>query len=221
MEIELGKEIEIKAKIDNVNKVSSWLSDNATFDRAVFQEDILYDFIPQSFILDQTNLKADEFVRIRCTDQEDILTHKIIRRDSTGNFLYCDEAETIINQDNYKNICNILSPFGMGNLVNDDCKDGVTLGAMMEKNNFKELIRITKKRKEYHLKEFNIAVDEVSNLGCFIEIESLQRVSDEKLIKIIKNKEIKLLRDIQISTNDVVKKGYLDLIMERKNGRTI
>ncbi len=217
----MGKEIEIKAKIDNINKVSSWLSNNATFDRAVFQEDILYDFIPKSFIIDRKNLRADEFMRIRCTDQEDILTHKVIRRDSAGNFLCCDEVETIISQDNYENICNILSLFGIKNLDNNDCKDGVTLGTMMERNNFKELIRITKKRKEYHLKEFNIAVDEVSNLGCFIEIESLQSTSDEKLIKIIKNKEIKLLRDIQISANNVIKKGYLDLIMEYKNGKTI
>lgn len=217
----MGKEIEIKAKIDNINKVSLWLSNNAIFDRAVFQEDVLYDFIPRSFVLDQTNLKADEFVRIRHTNQDDILTHKIIRRDSIGNFLYCDEAETVINQDNYENICNILSPFGIDNLDHNDCKNGVSLGAIMKRNNFKELIKITKKRKEYHLKEFNIAIDEVSNLGAFIEIESLQSVSDEKLIKIIKNEEIKLLRDIQISAKNIVDKGYVDLIMEHKNGRTI
>lgn len=71
------------------------------------------------------------------------------------------------------------------------------------------------------MKEFNIAVDEVLGLGCFIEIESLKNVSDEKLVKIIKNKEIKLLKDIQISADNVVKKGYLDLIMEHKNGRII
>lgn len=71
------------------------------------------------------------------------------------------------------------------------------------------------------MKEFNIAVDEVLGLGCFIEIESLKNVSDEKLVKIIKNKEIKLLKDIQISADNVVKKGYLDLIMEHKNGITI
>lgn len=217
----MGKEIEIKAKIDNLVKVSSWLSNNAVFDKAVFQKDIFYDFIPRSFILDQTNLKADEFMRIRCTDQGDILTHKIIRRDLNGNFVCCDENETIINQDKHESICNILSPFGIRKLCNNDCQNGITLGAMMERNNFKELIRMIKKRKEYHLKEFNIAVDEISNLGCFIEIESLQNVSDERLINIIKNKEMKLLKDIQISEDNVVKKGYLDLVMERKNGRTI
>lgn len=217
----MGKEIEIKAKIDNINKILSWLSSNAIFDRVVYQEDILYDYTPKSFILDKTNLKADEFMRIRRTDQKDILTHKIIRRDSTGNFLYCDETETIININNYENIYNILSPFGISKLSNNECKDAITVGTIMEKNNFKELIRITKKRKEYHIKEFNIAVDEVSNLGDFIEIESLQNVSDEALIHLIKNKEIELLKDMQISLENIVEKGYLDLIMEHKNGRII
>ena len=82
----MEKEIEIKVKIENVNEVISWLSNNAIFDRDVFQEDILYDYTPRSFIIDQKNLKADEFLRIRRTIQEDILTHKIIRRDSNGDF---------------------------------------------------------------------------------------------------------------------------------------
>ena len=57
------------------------------------------------------------------------------------------------------------------------------------------------------------------NLGSFIEIESLKTTSDEKMIKLIKDKEMKLLKDIRISANNIIKKGYLDLIMERKNGR--
>ena len=32
----MGKEIEIKVKIENVNEVISWLSNNAIFDRDVF-----------------------------------------------------------------------------------------------------------------------------------------------------------------------------------------
>lgn len=217
----MGKEIEIKAKIENAKEVILWLSNNATFDRDVFQEDILYDYTPKSFIIDQKNLKADEFLRIRRTIQEDILTHKIIRRDSNGNFLYCDEEETVISPDNYEKIYNILSPFGMSNLSKNACTNGMTLGTIMKKNNFKELIRITKNRKEYHFKGFNIAIDDVLNLGSFIEIESLQTTSDEGMIKLIKDKEIKLLKDIHVTANNVIKKGYLDLIMEHKNGRTI
>ena len=217
----MGKEIEIKVKIENVNEVISWLSNNAIFNKDVFQEDILYDYTPKSFIIDQKNLKADEFLRIRHTIQEDILTHKIIRRDSNGNFLYCDEEETVISPDNYEKIYNILSPFRMSNLSKNDCTNGMTLGTIMKKNNFKVLIRISKNRKEYRFRGFNIAVDNVFNLGSFIEIESLKTTSDEKMIKLIKDKEMKLLKDIRISANNIIKKGYLDLIMERKNGRII
>ncbi len=217
----MEKEIELKAKIDNIREVLLWLSNNAVFKRSVFQEDILYDFVPRSFVLDKVTLKSDEFMRIRCTKKEDFLTHKIIHRDQDNNFLYCDEKESVITKENVHEICKILSVFGVQNINKENCQNGRSLGFFMEENNFKELIRITKKRKEYLLKEFNIAIDEISNLGYFIEIESLQNTLDERFIKIIKNKEIELLKNIQISSKNIINKGYLDLIMEKKNERYI
>lgn len=213
----MKKEIEIKAKVDNIDEVLLWLSNNALFNKSIFQEDILYDFIPRSFILDKNTLKSDEFMRIRCTAQKDLLTHKIIRRDAKGNFICCDEEEAIIKKENSEKICNLLSAFGIQNIEEEKCQNGKNLGCFLEKNNFKELIRITKNREEYTLNEFNIAIDEVLNLGYFIEIENIQNTVDDRQIERIRNKEIELLKNIKISSNNIVNKGYLDLIMENKD----
>lgn len=215
----MSSEIETKAKIDNINNVSLWLSEHANFQRSVYQEDTLYDFIPSSFVIDPTTLRSDEFMRIRCTNHEDLLTHKIIRRDQNKNFLCCDEYESVIQPQNIEKIKKILAPFNILSITDKDCKNAKSLENLLKVGQFKELIKIKKERKEYTLGEFNIALDHVSNLGDFIEVESIQRTSDEKLIKIIKNKELKLLQDIKICSNNIVKKGYLDLIMEKKNGR--
>lgn len=215
----MRSEIEIKARIDNSKNVLLWLSKHAKFQKSVYQTDTLYDFIPSSFVIDPKTLRADEFMRIRCTDHEDLLTHKIIRRDQNKNFLCCDEYESIIQPQNLKEIQTILAPFNLTGITGDDCNNARTLDNMLKRTQFEELIVITKERREYTFGEFSIAIDHVSNLGDFIEVESLQKTKDEKIIKIIKNKEMKLLQDIKICSNNIVKKGYLDLIMEKKNGR--
>lgn len=208
------REIEIKAKIDNVENVLLWLSNHATFNRDVFQEDILYDFLSRHFVNKKT-LKADEFMRIRRTKQNDLLTHKIIRRDPKGNFLYCDEHETIITKENVPEINHILKGFGIKNITKADCQDGMVLHALLITNGFKELIKITKNRKEYTLNEFNIALDEVVHLGRFIEIESL---SDEVAVERVKSKAKELLNDINIPAQNIVEKGYFDLLMAKNFG---
>lgn len=212
----MGKEIEIKAKIDNINEVLLWLSNNAVFKRSISQQDVLYDFVPRSFILDELTLKADEFIRIRCTEKEDFLTHKIILRDQKNNFLCCDEEEAVIKSENLQKICNILSAFDVQNINKTDCQSGKTLGTFLEENNFKKLIIIMKNRKEYVLQELNIAIDEVADLGYFIEIESLKSTQDEKLIKMIKNQEANILKKLKIPSNNIVNKGYSDLLTENK-----
>lgn len=212
-------EIETKAKITNITNVLFWLSLNAKFINNSFQEDILYDFTPKSFILDKKTLKADEFLRIRHTDKSDILTHKLIKRDNDGNFLYCDENETIISPTHINEINSILKIFNLKNLSKNDCKNALMLGLFLQKNNFIELIRIKKKRKEYTLNEFNIAVDEIDSLGYFIEIEIIKDNASKEEILLLQNNELDLLRKIKISTRNIVKKGYLDLLMEKKNER--
>ncbi|MGN0929969.1 MAG: class IV adenylate cyclase [Alphaproteobacteria bacterium] len=212
-------EIEIKAKVKDINKVSLWLSKNCQFLRDSLQKDTLFDFIPSSFILDEKTLHSNEFMRIRHTNFNDILTHKIIKTDVKGNFLYCDEKETIINPSNINEIKQILSSFNINNIKEDDCQTSKSLHSLLIKNNFKELITITKERKEYKIDDFNIALDNVCDLGYFIEIENLQKTSDIKTIDSIKQKALNILQTIQIPFDDIINKGYLDLIMEKRNER--
>lgn len=211
----MTKEIEIKVRVNDVSEVSSWLEKNAQFLRELSQEDVLYDFIPASFILDNKTLKADEFMRIRYTENNDFLTHKIIRRDEKGLFLCCDEKECIIKKENLITICEILSRFHMINITENDCVDGNTLGSFLKNNKFKELLQIRKKRKEYKYDNFNIALDDVYGLGYFIEIEYLKKNADAKEAECIRGEEINLLNNFHLSVKDIVEKGYFDLMVEK------
>ena len=57
----------IKSKKRKMNVQKNYLlwhtENNAIFDRDVFQEDILYDYTPKSFIINQKNLKAEIYYK--------------------------------------------------------------------------------------------------------------------------------------------------------------
>jgi hypothetical protein len=49
--------------------------------------------------------------------------------------------------------------------------------------NFKEVVRVVKKRKKTHYKDYEICLDEIENLGTFIEIEKIGNENIEAFIK--------------------------------------
>ncbi len=217
----MGKEIELKAKINNLKAVESWVKKNCEFVQSTFQEDILYDYLPRSFLIDKEKLKADEFLRIRKTNERDILTHKIIRRTEQGEFLFCDEYESEINICSQKDILKILSPFNIDEISAESCKNGDQLDDFLEKSNFSKIATISKKRQEFKFRNFNISIDNVLNLGNFIEIENLKEEVDDRKVKIIKNQMSKILEDINIYADSIIKKGYLDLLVESRYEKRI
>lgn len=71
---------------------------------------------------------------------------------------------------------------------------------------------VEKIRKEYTIKGFIIAIDQVKNLGNFVEVESVNKSSYKKLLEVAER--------LGIKESDIVSgKGYPDMIMElKKNG---
>jgi adenylate cyclase class 2 len=79
---------------------------------------------------------------------------------------------------------------------------------------FSPMATVTKKRKNYRLGDFLISLDEVQNLGNFIEIEISaedSRKYEEKVESIFK-----FIEKLGLNRNSTIRKSYLELMLEKK-----
>jgi predicted adenylyl cyclase CyaB len=74
-------------------------------------------------------------------------------------------------------------------------------------------VRVVKKRKKTHYKDYEICLDEIENLGTFIEIE---KIGNEKDADKIQKDMLDFLDKLRVSKNDIVKKGYDILMLEKQ-----
>jgi adenylate cyclase class 2 len=79
---------------------------------------------------------------------------------------------------------------------------------------FSPIATVTKKRKNYRLGDFLIALDEVRNLGNFIEVE----ISAEDAKKYEEKVEsiFKFIEKLGLNRNSTIRKSYLELMLEKK-----
>ena len=78
---------------------------------------------------------------------------------------------------------------------------------MLEAMGLEEVIRISKKRREYELNTFSICLDSIRDLGDFVEIES---VSDDVNIQ---QELYSLMKKLGIGKKQVIRKGYITLLL--------
>ncbi len=131
--------------------------------------------------------KTDESLRIRAEDGKSFLTYKGPKMDSVSKTRKEFQIE-IIDAENTKNILTSLG--------------------------FSPMATVTKKRKNYRLGDFLIALDEVQNLGNFIEIEISaedSRKYEEKVESIFK-----FIEKLGLNRNSTIRKSYLELMLEKK-----
>lgn len=84
---------------------------------------------------------------------------------------------------------------------------------ILENLGFREIARVRKYREVYTWGIFTISLDEVENLGTFVEVESL--TNDPELVEKLRRDMLELLEKLGISTSDVVEKTYLELLLEK------
>ncbi len=128
--------------------------------------------------------KTDEALRIRAQDGKYFLTYKGPKLDNVSK----TRKEFQIEINDADNMGSILSSLG-----------------------FFPVATITKKRKNYRLGDFNIALDEVRNLGNFIEIELPAKDSkyyEEKVESIFK-----FIEKLGINRKSTIRKSYLEMIL--------
>lgn len=79
---------------------------------------------------------------------------------------------------------------------------------MLKSMGLEKIVQISKKRKEYKFGDFSICLDNIEELGNFIEIEYLSSDADEG-----KRRLMKLARDFNIGDEDIIQKGYITMLL--------
>ncbi len=77
---------------------------------------------------------------------------------------------------------------------------------------FKELITVEKKRNLFIFKHTRIHLDDVKNLGLFLELETVvDGITDEEAV----NEFSEIVNFLKLDFNNQIKKSYKDLLMEK------
>ncbi len=179
------KEIEVKAYLRDKGKVMEKLSSlGCVLSQPVRQIDTVYTNIPAETV--DEYFRNDHFLRIR--EQND------------GRFIFTvkkplsREVQTKLEHET-------------------EVKDAVELEQAILLMGYKVANKVIKVRRTAHLKDFEICIDEVEELGTFIEVE---RMSDGD-VDAVRNELNEFLALLGVSSGDQVHKGY-DIMMIEKQG---
>jgi len=190
--------IEIELKYELKNKIKCDLKPN----QEKIVEDIYYDTEDYQF------LKNGNFLRVRNGKQLDF---KINANDMSH--LYCQETNFSYSNDNVSEIKELLKKLGIS-------VSFTSLDELLE--NLKVLAPIKKKRHIYELEEKVVMViDEVENLGTFLEIE--YDYENDEITKeqgeYYKNYLKDILRKNNLLNDDMkeVPIGYVELYLKKYN----
>lgn len=182
-------EIEIKIRIGDVESLKKKLSGLG----AVFKERV--ENVDQYFTSEHRDfLATKECLRIRTLskDRNSILTYKppTTAKMKKAKFVWKDEIEFEIKD--YGGLIRILDCLG--------CKPIAT---------------VYKTREKFELNGFTLAIDEVKELGFFMEIE---KISDDN-VSYVKKDMWKILKQLGFSKEDVEPTNYRDLVLMKQGGK--
>jgi len=148
------KEIEVKAKITNIESLKTNLANlGCQFDAPLIQEDII--FLPLGVEFSDIT-KGTPVVRVR--DSNGIITLTLKKRVVSNNELIKLEKELLVN-DKQKAL------------------------EIVEHMGFHEVVRVNKKRVECKYKKMAVCIDDVSGLDKFIEVEELSENENDETVQ--------------------------------------
>ena len=87
---------------------------------------------------------------------------------------------------------------------------------ILDELGFYELCQVKKLRKTYHLEDLIITLDNVTDLGAFIEVEG--KASNDQKFKAKKDEIFKLLKKLGLSTSAISQRSYLEMLLDKKKG---
>jgi predicted adenylyl cyclase CyaB len=179
-------EIELKLPLKNGQYVADFLNKNGKFKYENYQDDSYYNPAHRDFLENKDNV--NEWLRIRKDGDRALITYKDWQPHETRIKTHAIEYETGI--DSYDQLEKIF-------------------GAL----NLKKLIHVKKVRKSWNFKDTEISIDEVEELGSFIEVEYKGNLSDvEQARKYL----FKILEEIGAETGELETRGYPYLLLAKK-----
>ena len=87
---------------------------------------------------------------------------------------------------------------------------------ILDELGFYEICEVKKLRKTYLLEDLVITLDNVADLGEFIEVEG--KASNDREFEEKKGEIFKLLKKLGLSTEAISQKSYLEMLLDEKKG---
>lgn len=180
-------EVEIKVKIENFEEIKEKVSKIGKLIKAIRQIDDYYIPVHRDFFARKPH--PIEWLRIRTNPDKVVFEYtKSINQRDDGDYDYAEEYETeISNKEEFEKILKFLD--------------------------FKKYVTIEKHREYWMCGSIEVALDEVKDLGYFIEAEAKGDFKNEKEAK---EECIKFLKDLGIKNieENYIKTGYPELFLE-------
>lgn len=132
---------------------------------------------------------VSEWLRIRETEINCTLNFKQWLPIGAKEQNYCNEYETVV-------------------------EDVFALKKIFELLNFKEVVRVYKVRNSWIYDDVEICIDEVSNLGTYIELEMLHKV-DKGQISLMQERFDMILQYIAADVGERNRRGYPYMLLEK------
>jgi len=180
-------EVEIKVKINNFEEIKEKVSQKGDLIKSIKQIDDYY--VPQQRDFFAHKPHPVEWLRIRTNPDKIVFEYtRSVNMQENGDYDYAEEYETeITSVDEFKKTLDFLD--------------------------FKKVVTVEKHREYWMCGNVEVALDEISGLGHFIEAEAkgdFKDADDAKrtCMEFLENLGIENVLDIQI------KKGYPQLLLE-------
>lgn len=183
-----GVEVEIKIPVSEelFAELKNKLKSIANFKEASDQADDYYIPAHRDFLAEKYPF---EWLRIRKKEDKFILTYKHYYPERAEENTHCDEYETKLEDPGQ--LENIFSAL-----------------------NFKKIVSVNKHRLVYQYKnEFEVVLDIVKELGCFIEVEAIKNFGS---IQTTRQKLFEFAKALGINVSRADKRGYPYLMMKKK-----
>ena len=179
------KEIEIKLPLKNPGKVILVLDRIAqVIGKNIVQKGTYYVPKHRDFL---SETYPFEWLRIRETDKGAVLNYKHFYPENVNVTDYCDEFQTKI-------------------------EDAKAMKKILASLDFKEIVVVEKTRHKWLYKDVKIAVDEVKELGWFIELEAENPVDPKETKEYLR----KVLEELEAEVGEEDLRGYPFMVLNKR-----
>lgn len=179
-------EVELTFPLLNTEELAVQLADLAKPQKQnQYQKDTYYVPAHRNFL---KQIPISEWLRIREIQHGAILNYKFWHNQSNEQAVSCDEFETVVT-------------------------DIEAMRNILRRLDFKEIVMVEKRRSTWMYKDVEIALDDVTGLGAFIEVEAK---GDFPSIDAARDHLYAILKEIGAQTGPQDFRGYPHLLLEKQ-----